>query len=245
MKVAIQQPHYFPWIGYFDKMAKVDLFVLLDEVQLEKRSPMTRNRVLGPGGSVEYISVAANQRGHRGKRYNEILISDDSSWKKKNLSQLQEYYRKAPFYEEILPILQQFYCADWGTLCEWSVSSIQMLKELLEIPTQLVYQKDVSYDRSNKKSDLILDLCIHVNADLYVAGRGASVQYLDREAFEKNRIKIVFQDFQHPVYPQANAPEFVSGISALDMLFNCGIKKTRDLFWENVRNSREFENIEG
>ena len=61
----------------------------------------------------------------------------------------------------------------------------------------------------------------------------------------RRQIGIVFQDFQHPVYPQANAPEFVSGISALDMLFNCGIKKTRDLFWENVRNSREFENIEG
>ena len=108
MRVAIQQPHYFPWLGYFDKMAKVDAFILMDEVQLEKRSPMTRNRILDRDGEIRYISIAANQRGHREKAYREILLSEDPKWKMENFCLLQEYYRKASFYCELLPLLERF-----------------------------------------------------------------------------------------------------------------------------------------
>lgn len=242
MRVAIQQPHYFPWLGYFDKMAKVDQFVLMDTVQLEKRSQMTRNRVLAPNGEIRYISISANQSGHREKEYREIPLSKDTDWRGKNLSILQEYYRKAPFYQEIMTHMEQYFANDFQMLCQCTIASICLVKDFLQIPSRLVLQSELAYDTEQKKSDLILELCLASGANTYVAGRGASVEYLDREKFVKNNINIVFQDFQHPVYPQCNSAEFVPGISVLDMLFNCGIEETRRIFWENVNKSHEFDN---
>lgn len=244
MKAAIQQPHYFPWLGYFDKMAKVDLFVLMDTVQLEKRSQMARNRVLAPNGELHYISISANQSGHREKEYREIPLSKDTDWKRKNLSVLQSYYQKAPFYHEIMTLLEQYFANDFQMLCQCTIASICLIKDILQIPTKLVLQSKLAYDREQKRSDLILELCLSVNANIYVAGRGASVDYLNREKFAEANIKIVFQDFQHPVYPQCNSKKFIPGISILDILFNCGIEETRRIFWENVNNSHEFDGIE-
>lgn len=241
MRAAAHQPHYFPWVGYFDKMAKSDQFILMDTVQLEKRSPMTRNRMLAPDGELRYISISANQSGHREKEYREIPLSKDTDWRGKNLSILQAYYRKAPFYQEVMKLLESYFARDFQTLCECTIASVYLVKELLRIPTRPVLQSQLTYDRGQRKSDLILELCLASGANIYVSGRGASMNYLDREKFAENGVKIVFQDFQHPVYPQCNAKEFVPGISVLDMLFNCGIEESRRIFWENVNSTHEFE----
>ena len=243
MRAAIHQPHYFPWLGYFDKMAKVDQFILMDTVQLEKRSPMTRNRVLNPDGKLGYISISANQNGHREKEYREIPLSKDTDWRMKNLSILRAYYRNAPFYQEIMELIEPYFDSEFQTLCECTISSVQLVKDLLQIPSRLILQSQLSYDRTQKKSDLILALCLASGADIYVAGRGASVDYLNREKFAENSISIVFQDFQHPIYPQCNSAEFIPGISVLDFLFNCGVEEGRRIFWENVNSAHEFDEI--
>lgn len=244
MKTAVHQPHYFPWIGYFDKMAKADQFILMDTVQLEKRSQMTRNRVLAPNGEPCYISIAANQSGHRVKEYREIPLSRDTDWRGKNLAILQNSYRKAPFYREIMELIEPYFACDFHTLCECTISSVRLVKDLLRIPSRLFLQSQLSYDREQKKSDLILELCLASGADIYFSGRGASVNYLDKEKFAENGVDIVFQDFQHPVYPQCNGQEFVPGISILDLLFNCGIVESRRIFWENVSSTHEFDQSE-
>ena len=245
MKVAIHQPHYFPWVGYFDKMAKADQFILMDAVQLEKRSQMVRNRVLAPDGEPRYISISANQSGHREKEYREIPLSKDTDWRGKNLSILQAYYRKAPFYQEIMTLMEQYFANDFQTLCQCTISSIHLVKDLLQIPTRLVLQSQLSYDKEQKKSDLILELCLAAGANIYVSGRGASTNYLNRENFSERGVNIIFQDFQHPVYHQCNSEEFIPGVSILDMLFICGIEESRRIFWENVNSTHEFDGIEG
>lgn len=245
MRIAIQQPHFFPWLGYFDKMAKVDAFVLMDEVQLEKRSPMTRNRILARNGDIRYFTIAANQRGSREKPYREIPLSEDPKWKVSNCRQLQDYYQKAPCYREIMPLLEAFYRQEFQSLCDCTVKSIRLVKELLEIPTELPAQSRLDYDKSQRKSDLVLALCLAAGADTYLAGRGASMRYLEREKFAEKGVEVIFQDFQHPVYPQCNSTAFVPGISTLDMLFNCGVRESRRIFWETVKNGREFDGTEG
>ena len=241
MRTAIHQPHYFPWVGYFDKMAKTDQFILMDDVQLAKRSPMTRNRVLAPDGEPRYISISASQCGHREKKYREIPLSKGTEWKSKNLSILHGYYRKAPFYQEIIALMESYFAHDFQTLCECTISSVRLVRDLLEIPSRLVLQSQLSYNIELKKSDLILELCLKSGANVYVSGRGASMNYLNREKFAKDGVDIVFQDFQHPVYSQCNSAEFIQGISILDMLFNCGIEESRRIFWENVNSTHEFD----
>lgn len=244
MRVSIHQPHYFPWLGYFDKMAKVDAFVILDQVQFEKGSQMIRNRVLDGNGEIKYITISGETKEFMNREYRELLTKDVSIWTNRQLNALQNYYRRAKYRNEILPIIEGFLSRDYDTICQWTCGSIELIKELLQINTPLIYQSDVDYDKENKKSDLVYAICNALGSNTYFSGRGGSMTYLDREKFAESGVNIVFQDFTHPVYPQCNTSEFVSGVSILDMLYNCGIEESRRIFWENVNSTREFEGIE-
>lgn len=244
MKAAIHQPHYFPWIGYFDKMAKADSFVILDQVQFEKGSQMVRNRVLDGNGEIKYITISGETKDFLNREYRELLTKDVESWTSRQMNALQSYYRRAACRKEIFPLLEELFQQGYPTICQWTCASMELVRELLDIRTPLIYQSTIDYDRDNKRSDLVYAICNAIGADTYFSGRGASMAYLGREKFAKNNVKIVFQDFQHPVYPQCNAKEFTPGISVLDMLFNCGIEESRRIFWENVRSTHEFDGIE-
>ena len=240
MRCAIHQPHFFPWLGYLDKMAKADQFVLLDEVQMEISSYMVRNRLAATNGQIGYLTITVDRKGYLGRKYNEIETKNNEIWQKNGLNKLCEYYRKAPGYQEVMERLTLFFERDYPTVCEWTIASIEWLRDLLEIRTPLYLQKDIDYDVTQKRSDLVLSICQAMKADTYFSGRGASVQYLDRGKFAQNGVKIMFQDFTHPIYPQLHTTEFIPGLSSLDMLFNCGIEQTKAIFWENVNKTHEF-----
>ena len=236
MIVAIHQPHYFPWLGYFDKMVKSDAFVLLDEVQFEKGSQMIRNKVVDSNGCPKYITISANTDGFLDRKYKDLQIKNLREWTGKQLNQLKNYYRKAQGFEEVYPLVEGFLKADYDTVCEWTCASIEFLCKLLNIQTPRILQSSVVYDRSCSKSDLVLEICKSLNADVYFSGRGGSVNYLDKQKFLNNKIQIEFQDFEHPIYKQKNAEVFLPGVSTLDALFNCGIEGTKQLIWGNARN---------
>lgn len=244
MKAAIHQPHYFPWLGYFDKMAKADVFVLLDQVQFEKSSQMIRNRVLDPNGEIKFLTISGDTKDFLNREYRELAVKDVPQWTERQMNAIKSYYRKALSAKEMFPLLEEFFQKDYSTICQWVCGSIELVRNLLNIRTPLVYQSTINYDRQKRKSDLVYAICKAIDANTYFSGRGASVEYLNREKFAENGVKIVFQDFTHPVYPQCNSREFVPGISVLDMLFNCGIEESRRIFWENVHSTHEFEEIE-
>ncbi len=237
MRIAIHQPHYFPWLGYFDKMAKADKFVLLDEVQLEKGSPMIRNRVLDPNGKVKYLTISGDTGDFLNRKYSDLPVKDRERCFEKQLNMLKNYYRTAKYRDEILPLIQDFFSRDYATICQWTCGSIELVRGVLEIETPLVYQSEIAYDRSRKRSDLVYAICQALGADTYLSGRGGSMAYLKREAFSDSGIQILFQDFNHPTYQQLKNPAFVPGISVLDLLFNCGIAESRRIFWECVRSA--------
>lgn len=242
MRAAIHQPHYFPWIGYFDKMAKADAFVLLDEVQFEKGSAMIRNRVVDATGEIRYLTISGDTSDFLNKKYSDHPVKDAKKCFEKHLNMLKSYYHRAPYKKEILPILEEFFARDYETICQWTCASIVLIRDLLEIKTPLLYQSEIDYDRERKRSDLVYAICEALKADTYLSGRGASMRYLKRDVFRSSGIDIAFQDFTHPVYKQLHREEFVPGVSILDMLFNCGIEETRRVFWENV--SRQDASVE-
>ena len=242
MRVAIHQPQYFPWIGYFDKMGKSDLFVFLDQVQLV-RGRMNRNVVLDQNGQPQHITIVGDTKSSPEREFRSIRTKHVEEWTSRQFNALESYYKKAPFRDEILGVLQTFFSQRYETVCQWSCASIELVRNILEIKTPIAYQSDLEYSRSSQKSDLIYAICKTVNADVYLSGRGASVEYLDREKFAAGQVQIAFQDFQHPVYRQCSSQEFVPGISTLDMLFNWGNEDSRRIFWENLHGTHEFEGI--
>lgn len=234
MMIAIHQPHYFPWLGYMAKMASVDKFILMDTVQLEKCSFMIRNRIIDQDGRIKYLTISAEKHGFLEKEYREIRIKDFPVWTTKQKNLILQSYKKCAYFNEIWDAISPIFREEHELLCDVTIRSINILREILEINTPLVLQSSINIGRDLKKSELVLELCKAAGADAYYAGRGASVDYLDIGRFNEENIQIVFQDFKHPEYVQIGNHPFTPGLSALDLLFNQGVKKSREIFWDSV-----------
>ncbi len=239
MIVGIHQINFAPWLGYFNKVAKSDIFVLLDEVQFTFGETMNRNRVLDLSGNICYLSVPCVKKDHLNKKFSEIEISDAYDWQNKIKSFLKQVYGKFDFYEEVIDKLGFVFEKKYTKIIDVNLDLLHVFLDLLEIKTKLVFQKDIEYDRSKKKNDLVLELCQAVGATTYLSGNGAK-NYMDIQSFKDNDISVCFQTFNPPPYEQRlHKDSFVPGLSILDVLFNVGIAKTKQLFWENIqRNER-------
>ena len=252
MRVAIHQPHYFPWLGYFDKMAKVNRFVLMDEIQLEDRSYMLRNRFLQKDGTLTYLSVTAAKKGYREKKYNEIEVVDVPRWQRKHASYICDLYRKSPYLEEVFSEISPVFEKKYRYLVDVTYDSILSIMKLLNIPTEIVLQSNLNCakneklgeDKTERQSNDVLALCQAAKATAYLTGSGFSLEFLNTKKFEEAGIPVAIQEYRCPAYRQEYSNEFIPNISALDLLLNCGIEESRRLFWENVQSTHEFDRIE-
>ncbi len=234
MTVAIHQPHYFPWLGYLAKMACVDQFIYMDTVQLEKRSCMIRNRIVDTDGQIRYLNITCEKNNHYEREYRELRIQDFGVWTARQKGILIHAYKKCPYFDEVWNAIAPIFHTEHEFLCDVTIHSIQILRDIFRIDTPVVLQSNLEIDSSLKRGKLILGICKAVGADTYFAGRGASMQYLDVEEFEREGVRVAYQNFNHPVYGQVGNHPFVTGLSALDMLFNLGVDKARELFWDSV-----------
>ena len=243
MIAAIHQPHYFPWLGYFDKMAKSDVFILMDEVQLEKGSYMYRNRILNAQGKITFLTISADKHGYLSRKYCELTTTNDEHWLEMHRNEIKRAYQDSPFFEEVWNELRDLFETREQTICQYCIRSVIRLKTLLGIPTKIVLQSELEFDDEKRKNDLVLNLCQAVAADGYLSGNGAR-KYTDESAFESAGIRLRYQNFSSPVYAQLHTDSHVPGLSTLDILFNCGIAETKALFWQAVENGNEFSDEE-
>ena len=217
MLVAIHQPEHLPWIGFFEKMQRADLFVLLDDVQFSKGDFQNRNRVKGAGG-VQWLTVPIVQKFPQ--QINEVEIAGDD-WRDKHWRTVLSCYGRAPYFKTICPGLEELYRARSNKLSDFNLNAIRLLARLLGIETKMVRSSELNV--TGEKSDLVLNICREVGADAYYSGAMGST-YLQRETFAQAGIEIVFQQFVHPTYQQLfmQSQGFVPNLSVLDLLFNCG-----------------------
>lgn len=228
MIVGIHQPHYFPWLGYFNKMYRSDLFVLLDEVQMEKGSFMYRNRILDNRGEVKYITIPAEKHGYLEKKYSEIKVNKDIDFLEKHKQQIIVSYKDRPFFHEVWSQIEDYFSESHETVCDYCISSIRLIKTLLHIETRIVIQREIDSSGDLKKNDLVLDICKKMSASEYISGNGAR-KYNDEDSFNNAGIILSYQQYVISQYNQGREKEFVPGLSVLDVLFNCGIKGTEEL----------------
>jgi hypothetical protein len=222
MLVAIHQPNYLPWLGYLSRMAAADLFVLLDHVQFERRNYQNRTRVR-IDGEPRWLSVPLVQcsRDERivGKRIDNTL-EGPRHWSRIHLLTLRHAYREAPYIDAYLGKLSAIYARPFERLVDLNAALLEFLRAELGIRTPIVHSSSLA--PQGAKSELVLDLCRRVGASALLVGLGASRRYLDREAFARAGVRLVFQDFTHPTYRQCGERQFTPGLSAIDLLLNCG-----------------------
>ncbi len=245
MVVAIHQPHYFPWLGYLAKMASVDEFIFMDNVQLEKRSYMLRNRIIDPDGQIRYLNITCEKRNHYEKEYRNIETKDFEVWTSKQKGTIIRAYKRCKYFDEIWDVISPIFNERHRLLCDVTIHSINILREIFCINTPLKLQSNINLESGLKKGSLILGICKAVGADIYFAGKGASMQYLNAQECENEGIHIVYQDYCHPIYNQIGNHPFVSGLSTLDLLFNKGIEQSKKIFWEsiNVQRKEKITNV--
>lgn len=240
MKVAIHQPHFLPWMGYFDKMAKADVYVLLDDVQLEDRSPMLRNKMLTRNGEIQYLTVHVNKKGYRTKLCREITLAYGEKWNEKVLKFLEMNYKHARFFPEVFPDICQLLTTQQLYLIDIQSAITSLMIKWLEIKTPIILQSTINYDVSKKKSELMLELTRTVGGDCYLSGQGAK-KYMDDQQFEEQGIHVEYQSFTQPEYKPYNARQFIPQLSLLDMFLSCGIEETKRVFWENVKLANDIK----
>ncbi len=217
------QPNYLPWLGFFDKMVQCDVFIIEDNVQFELQGFQNRNKVKTPHGAM-WLTLPIE---HVGKPMliNEVKIANkaEPDWAKRHWLTLKYNYAKAPFWEEFSGFFEETYSQEWTLLIDLNMYFIKGLMRFFKIEKPLVMSSSLSV--SGRGSDLVLAQCKALGADVHLAGIGGK-DYLNLERFEEEGIRVVFQDFQHPVYPQLYG-EFIPNLSAVDYLFCTGGKTWR------------------
>lgn len=223
--VVIHQPDFIPYLGFFHRFLSADLYVVLDDVQFVygSRAWTHRDKIKTPKGT-QWLTVSV-KKPPRDTAINQVELSDEVDWRTDHIRLLEANYRGAPFFEQIMPSLRTLYAEPAKMLADFNLRSIRMLMSLLDVETPMVLSSTLS--PQGAKNDLLVDLLKKIGADRYLAGVG-SRDYMDESLFGAAGIEVVWQDFQHPVYPQQFG-EFQPYLSAIDMLFNCGIDRSRQL----------------
>jgi WbqC-like protein family len=214
--VAVHQPQYLPWLGYFDKIRRADVFCYLNDVQYKKNEWQNRNRIKTARGW-QWITVPVRYRFPQ--KINEVRIDSTVEWKKKHLQALITNYSRAPYFKRVMSVLEETFSKEWRFISELNVHLIESLKNLLNLQKKKsLLSSDLAL--REEPTDRLIDICKALGADTYLAGQGGAA-YMDLEKFEKNGLKVIIQEFKHPAYPQL-FEEFQSHLSIVDLLCNCG-----------------------
>jgi hypothetical protein len=217
MIVSIHQPAYLPWLGYFDKIAKSDLFLYLDTVQFQKGSFQNRNKIRSKDGWIWQTVPVQTKGKHYEQTLAELPINTQQNWQAKHWGAITQNYRKAPFSAQWLPRLEPFYHTPYDRLSDLCWDMMVVFLDALEITTP-VQKTSAMGAMEGAKSDLVLSLCQAVNAQTYFSGsqgRG----YLDEKTFADAGIGVTYQDYAHPSYTQAY-PGFEPYMGIIDLLMN-------------------------
>ena len=217
MIVAIHQPQYLPWLGYFHKLLQADVFCFLDNVQYKKNEWQNRNRIKTAQGR-QWITVPVKYRFPQTIRT--VKINNTEDWNRKHLQTLMTHYRKAPFYSDFIGFFQGIYSQNWEYLFKLNVALVNKLIRLLGIDSKKTVLASELKNLSDDPTERLIDICESLGGDTYLSGPDGA-NYLDVERFTRRQINIIFQEFTHPVYPQLYG-EFLSHLSVVDLLFNCG-----------------------
>lgn len=237
MIITIHQPEHLPWLGFFNKLSKADVFVILDSVPYRKNYFQNRNRIIGSNGE-QYIGIPTLNVGHIEGTIatTKIAVQGNAKWKTKYLNTIKMSYSKHPYFFDVFPMLEQAILMDTEYLSDINIAIFTSFAKSMGFSPKYIKSSELSV--SGSKSDLILNICKELSTDIYIAGPSGR-DYLKLESFKDAGIKVVFNDFHHPVYPQKKTKEFIPYLSTLDLLMNCGFEESKRIIVEGNENFSE------
>ena len=224
--VVIHQPDFIPYLGFFQRFLTADLFIVQDAVQFSKRGWTHRDKIKTQAGEA-WISLNLRKHPHT-TLINQILLSEDTCWQKNHLKTLKVNYQKAPFFDEIFPLLSNIHESASPLMTDLNMQIIELLMDLFDVRLPFVFASTLG--ARGRSNELLISQLKEVGATHYLSGNGAR-DYMQPEKFIQAGIEVVWQQFTHPVYPQQFGA-FVPYLSSLDVLFNCGVTASRKILRE-------------
>ena len=218
MKVAIHQPNFLPWPGYFHKYASADLMVHMDTVQHVRGDFDHRNWIKTPAGTKLWIIVHIAGGTPHTQSLNKVPLASDD-WREKISRQLYNSYRRAPYYQPHADNLMNIISREWPSLAHLNLALIDYLREQVVIttPSRLLSEFESDFGR---RSERLINICRYLGADTYLSGTGA-LAVLDENLFHAAGINVEYQVYKPITYTQLHG-EFVPNLSIVDLLFNTG-----------------------
>jgi hypothetical protein len=216
MIVSVHQPQYLPWLGYFDKIDKADVFVLLDNVQFKKNEWQNRNKIKTANGW-QWLTVPVLYKFPQ--LINEVEINNNDRWQHRQKQALLSNYKKSPFWNVLEEFIENIFSSQWQTISQLNIAVVRKLADTLGIETPLYVASELGQFPDDPDERLIA-ITKHFNADTYLAGSGGK-DYMNLEKYDNNGIRVVFQEYTHPVYHQLFG-DFEPFMSVVDLIFNHG-----------------------
>lgn len=215
--LAVLQPGYLPWLGFFDQILRSDIFVYYDDVPYDKHGWRNRNRIKTPAGPM-WLTVPVIDKGRHGQFILEAEIDNQLPWARKHLGSIRQFYNRAPYFEAYYPELESLLGRPWRYLIDLDLALIERLCEWLDVRGTIIRASDLHI--GGERSERLLNFCKHFGADHYLSGNAAQ-DYLDVARFTAQGVQVEWQNYRHPIYPQMHGA-FLSHLSALDLLLNAG-----------------------
>lgn len=222
LRVAIHQPDFLPWLGFFNKIANSDTWIVLDHVKNNPRDAafwgrrvkiLVNKKPYWLGVKLEKPKI----KNTIGIPINEMRIESPAINKySEKLHIVRNAYTNAPFFDIAYPLVEAYFMDEDDNLARRNMKFIRSVMNLLEINTKIIFSSEMSIETN--KTQLLIDLLKKINATTYVCGGGAD-GYQQDLLFQQNGIELKYNNFKHPVYKQGHNKDFEQGLSVLDSLF--------------------------
>lgn len=215
MKLAVMQPYLFPYIGYFQLINAVDVFVFYDDVAYIKNGWINRNRILMNGKS-HYITVPCSKASSN-KMIKSVQFDSRSKDYRKIVKTIKQAYIKAPYYKRVFPIIERIFSNTTNRISTLAQSSLVEVSDYLDLQTQFkVSSIDFPETKGMDKADRLISICQANNATQYINPIGGNELY-DKEYFRNKGIELIFLNPENIVYDQFDT-HFIPWLSIIDVL---------------------------
>ncbi len=226
--VAIHQPNFFPWLGYFNKAARADVFIIHDNVQFPKTGGTWMNRVrILVNDTPAWLTMPVRRDHHGVRLIHEVRVNDQTEWRGKCLDRVKHSYRRTPHFGAVYPFLESLFEYRTDRVAEFNVHAFRALLAKLEIAPGAI-ESGRRLGLRGKGTDLLVAMVKAVGGDTYLCGGGAS-GYQEDGKFEAAGLRLLNQEFKQAAYRQAGVESFAPGLSIIDALMHCGFDGTRAL----------------
>jgi hypothetical protein len=227
MKTAIMQPYFFPYIGYFQLINSVDIFVIYDKIQYTKKGWINRNRILL--NKKESMITLPIKKDSDFLNVNERFLSDNWLIESiKILNLVREAYRKAPYFDMVYPIINECINYDSRNLFKFIFNSINLIIDYLEIETQIILSSSININHELKAEDKVISICNELETSIYINPIGGLELY-SKDKFMENGLDLFFLKTNDLVYQQCNNSTFISNLSIIDVLMNNSKEKVKEM----------------